>query len=197
MASSVPVGAPVAPGSHPRPSRPRSATRAPSRPGSTPPGIRSCCGVNPRSRSGARSGSSARRLTRCRWRRRADVAGPPPVDPHRRAGDHRQCALRQALRRPPQRPPLVHFRHPCAARRTHYPAARLGFSDIQVLYPRDPHVAKVELAVADPCGPDVQRTKRTYRVRVIQRSMRAFRVGPSQRFASGSRAGDRAVACSS
>ena len=36
-------------------------------------------------------------------------------------------------------------------------------------------------------------SKRTYRVRVIQRSMRAFRVGPSRRFASGSRAGDRAV----
>ena len=69
---------------------------------------------------------------------------------------------------------------------------RLRFHDIQVLYPRDPHVAKVELAVADRAG-RVQRIKRTYRVRVIQRSMRAFRVGPSRRFATGSRAGDRAV----
>ncbi|MDA0169271.1 hypothetical protein OJ998_09255 [Solirubrobacter taibaiensis] len=69
---------------------------------------------------------------------------------------------------------------------------RLRFTDIQVLYPRDPHVAKVELAVADRAG-HVQRTKRTYRVRVIQRSMRSFRVGPSRKFGTGSRAGDRAV----
>ncbi len=69
---------------------------------------------------------------------------------------------------------------------------RLRFTDIRVLYPRDPHVAKVELAVADRTG-HVQRTQRTYRVRVIQRSMRAFRVGPSRRFGTGSRAGDQAV----
>ena len=69
---------------------------------------------------------------------------------------------------------------------------RLRFTDIRVLYPHDPHVAKVELAVGDRTG-HVQRTQRTYRVRVIQRSMRAFRVGPSRRFGTGSRAGDQAV----
>ena len=69
---------------------------------------------------------------------------------------------------------------------------RLKVIDRRLLYPRSARKLRLRLFAADPSANEVHRAS-TFRVRVIRRPLRSFRVGPSHSFHMFSKRGDRLV----